>query len=128
MEQIHLLVQKGQKSRWPWLKKSAGARNWKLSNYRLPDQTHKSQRSRNVFLSHSFTHHFAQNVTNYILNKILPNDFPRNLGELKFKQKGREEQCEPDNPAQAKKVESLPLWPSLCHFGPVSAPVTIPKP
>merc|ERR1719481_1911171 len=30
-----------------------------------------------------------------------------NLGELKFKQKGREEQCEPDNPAQAKKVGTL---------------------
>jgi len=30
-----------------------------------------------------------------------------NLGELKFKQKGREEQCEPDNPSQAKKVASL---------------------
>jgi len=29
------------------------------------------------------------------------------LGELKFKQKGREEQCEPDNPTQAKKVASL---------------------
>ena len=28
----------------------------------------------------------------------------RHLGELKFKQKGREEQCEPDNPTQAKKV------------------------
>ena len=30
----------------------------------------------------------------------------RHLGELKFKQKGREEQCEPDNPTQAKKVTS----------------------
>jgi len=30
-----------------------------------------------------------------------------NLGELKFKQKGREEQCEPDNPTQAKKVGTL---------------------
>merc|ERR1719192_3237606 len=29
------------------------------------------------------------------------------LGEVKFKQKGREEQCEPDNPTQAKKVASL---------------------
>ena len=28
----------------------------------------------------------------------------RHLGEVKFKQKGREEQCEPDNPTQAKKV------------------------
>merc|ERR1712170_283868 len=28
-------------------------------------------------------------------------------GELKFKQKGREEQCEPDAPAQAKKVATL---------------------
>ena len=33
------------------------------------------------------------------------NDFAiRHLGEMKFKQKGREEQCEPDNPTQAKKV------------------------
>merc|ERR1719167_1228236 len=30
-----------------------------------------------------------------------------NLGELKFKQKGRKEQCEPDNPTQAKKVATL---------------------
>jgi len=30
-----------------------------------------------------------------------------NMGELKFKQKGREEQCEPDNPSQAKKVATL---------------------
>merc|ERR1719481_736801 len=30
-----------------------------------------------------------------------------NLGELKFKQKGREEQCEPDGPTQAKKVATL---------------------
>jgi len=29
------------------------------------------------------------------------------LGELKFKQKGREEQCEPDDPSRAKKVASL---------------------
>ena len=31
----------------------------------------------------------------------------RHLGELKFKQKGREEQCEPDNPTQAKKVKIM---------------------
>ena len=33
----------------------------------------------------------------------------RHLGELKFKQKGREEQCEPDNPTQAKKVITIAM-------------------
>ena len=34
----------------------------------------------------------------------------RHLGELKFKQKGREEQCEPDNPIQPKRSLSGSQW------------------
>ena len=49
----------------------------------------------------------------------------RHLGELKFKQKGREEQCEPDNPTQAKKVMVM-IIVNFSYDNPTQANIGLP--